>query len=217
MISFNCAGWCAISHQTIPYLTSAGTTKLDHVTCKGLVRNAGRLLANNCNLEKVKSAGSSILEKIRSKDFEGSGSSRLIGCTIGATKTAGDLDIDQSQIENIQHAGQLHIENSTTQNVCHAGRIKVSNSKIKDTLKSCATNINIYNSQIKTLIVQPQKNSGLKIFGFDLFSSSVSPKLQTVTLLGKNCSVGSILFEHGCNGQVVQKDGAVAQEISHIK
>ncbi|MBX9924393.1 MAG: hypothetical protein K2Y01_09815 [Rhabdochlamydiaceae bacterium] len=168
MMSFTCGGFCSFNHQTVPYITSAGTTQLDYVTCTGPV------------------------------------------------KTAGDLQLEHSTIGELAHAGHLRIDGSMIQkSVCHAGKIEVNNSKIQNTLKTSSEDIKVHDSQIKTILVRPQQNSSLKIFGFTLFSSSVSPKTQTVELTGRNCRIGSIIFEKGCNGQVVQKDGAEVKTILH--
>lgn len=216
MMTFTCGGFCSFNHQTVPYITSAGTTQLDHVTCTGPVKTAGSLFAQNCHLERVKSAGSSVLEKTKVKDLKGNGSTRLIGCTIETVKTAGDLQLEHSTIGELAHTGHLRIDGSMIQkSVCHAGKIEVNNSKIQNTLKTSSEDIKVHDSQIKTILVRPQQNSSLKIFGFTLFSSSVSPKTQTVKLTGRNCTIGSIIFEKGCNGQVVQKDGAEVKTILH--
>lgn len=206
-----------LKHTTIPYLATAGATQLNHVTCKGSVNSAGSMIAKECTLEKVKSAGSSILEKCQLQHLRGSGSTRLVESSVESVKTAGDLEITQSKIGQIQHAGRLRIQNSTIQgNVSHAGKVEILNSTIQDTLESCAQHIKIHESQIKNILVKPQKTSGLQIFGYDVFALAIPSKKQTVELIGGNCSVGSIIFEKKCNGLVVQKEGAVAQKILHF-
>lgn len=180
-----------VHHQT-PFVMSSGLTELEDVVCHHKVCTSGKLLATNCDLPAVFTAGKAKIVDSKVKEFFGSGKTSFYDCSIGKISTSGKLKLENSCV-----AGDVK----------HSGKIKVDRSSIEGILESSGEKIEICDSNVGTILLKPVQTAKVRGF-FSLFSSSKDPVPQLIALSGKETKVGKIIFSEECVGQVILTNGA---------
>ena len=167
------------------------------------VGNSGFCSLQDQTIPFFRSSGSTILKNIVCKnDVTTSGSLTAKDCDLNIVKVSGSAFFETSKINDFSGTGRIELKGSTIQNCNTSGFLNIEkSSKIGDVTHS--GNVRICNSEVKSILIKRCSNHFFEFFGY-----SQAPSLQTVELVGKDCKIGSITFEEGCQGEVVLKDGA---------
>ena len=163
-------------------------------------------------------SGSTNLFQSTANELHSSGHLEVAECTLGKVITSGNTGISRcKEIEEIAASGAFALDASkVTGNVILSGhRPEISDSTIAGKLECVAKTVKISNASIGKIVVKPiQSYSLFEIFSWKTYSSAPQSIEQVIELSGKNCQIGSIVFEDGASGKVRLKNGAKAPTVS---
>lgn len=202
-----------VSNARFENYSTCGTASLKDVVCTYRLSCSGTVDIDSSQLNRVNTAGSAQLTRSHAQEVRSSGSLQATDCSLGSIQSSGSTTLARCiDIGDISAAGGFDMTASKVHGkvVLSGGEATIKDCKLSGGLECAEQTVHIENSSVDRILVKPIISYAVSFFGLK-WSAECSD--QKIILKGKDCRIGSIVFEDGAKGCVILRNGAAVGNV----